>query len=83
MRGDYCSETVSAVANLIIHNVCTFIHDKTRTKHFSLTHHHPIGQRQYAGTTDALHVRTCCSIPTVTHVDTLPGGFLHACEVSA
>ena len=30
-----------------------------------------------------LHVRTCSRTPTVTHRDTLPGGCLHACEVSA
>ena len=32
MRGDYCSESVSAVANLIIQNICTFTHVKTRTR---------------------------------------------------
>ena len=35
------------------------------------------------GTTLALHVHTCSSTPTVTHVNTLPGGRLRACEVSA
>ena len=34
-------------------------------------------------TTVALHVGTCSRTPTVTHGDALPGGCLHACEVSA